>query len=465
MTESQPSIQPTNDQAVQNVPGPAKENTKRELSEQEKKAKREKMKRYVRVGDEYFEKITKPDKYGQPFTELDRRKRSTIVDDNGREALRYVRKFKAFCLVPSHTQFRESISNCYNTYHPLTWSPAPGPIAHTMQMLEHIFGERVAVALDYLQLLYLKPTQNLPILCLLSEERNTGKSTFGQWLVDVFGQNAAKLGNADIASEFNTTYAEKLLIVVDETAIEKRVVSEAIKRMSTEKGRIYVNPKGQQQYAVEFIGKFIFISNDEEKFMYVGKGENRFFVIKVPVLTKDELDMESKLKAEIPAFLHFLAGRQLVHKRESRLYFHFDLYRTEQLDRVINANVSKTEALIRELVTDTFYMFPDAVELMYSLTDLFEELKDDARWLDKNTIRTILTRDMRYQPEKQQRYQYCSLKASQTSEIGPVSYERNGKPYLFKIQDFLPGVEFELRRAAEAFSDHFGPVERSKALF
>lgn len=40
--------------------------------------------------------------------------------------------------------------------------------------------------LDYLQLLYLYPIQKLPILLLVSEERNTGKSTFLNFLKAIF---------------------------------------------------------------------------------------------------------------------------------------------------------------------------------------------------------------------------------------------------------------------------------------
>lgn len=53
------------------------------------------------------------------------------------------------------------------------------------KFLLHIFqskntsGETMyEFGLDYIQLTYFNPTQRLPILCPVSRERNTGKSTF-----------------------------------------------------------------------------------------------------------------------------------------------------------------------------------------------------------------------------------------------------------------------------------------------
>jgi hypothetical protein len=44
---------------------------------------------------------------------------------------------------------------------------------------EDIKAEYYQLGYDYVQLLYHKPTMRLPILCLVSKENETGKSTFG----------------------------------------------------------------------------------------------------------------------------------------------------------------------------------------------------------------------------------------------------------------------------------------------
>ena len=79
--------------------------------------------------------------------------------------------------------------------------------------------------MDYMQLLYLQPTQKLPIVLLVSEERNTGKSTFLNFLKAVFENNVTFNTNEDFRSQFNSDWAGKLLIVVDEVLLNRRAVS------------------------------------------------------------------------------------------------------------------------------------------------------------------------------------------------------------------------------------------------
>ena len=87
--------------------------------------------------------------------------------------------------------------------------------------------------MDYLQLLYLHPIQKLPILLLVSEERNTGKSTFLNFLKALFQNNVTFNTNEDFRSQFNSDWAGKLLIVVDEVLLSRREDSERLKNLST----------------------------------------------------------------------------------------------------------------------------------------------------------------------------------------------------------------------------------------
>ncbi len=87
--------------------------------------------------------------------------------------------------------------------------------------------------MDYLQLLYLQPVQKLPILLLVSEERNTGKSTFLNFLKAVFQNNVTFNTNEDFRSQFNSDWTGKLLIVVDEVLLNRREDSERLKNLST----------------------------------------------------------------------------------------------------------------------------------------------------------------------------------------------------------------------------------------
>lgn len=92
--------------------------------------------------------------------------------------------------------------------------PTEGEFPHFESLVRHIFGEQYDLGIDYLQLLYLNPVQKLPILLLVSEERNTGKTTFLNFLKAIFQENATFNTNEDFRSQFNADWAGKLLIVV-----------------------------------------------------------------------------------------------------------------------------------------------------------------------------------------------------------------------------------------------------------
>jgi hypothetical protein len=389
---------------------------------------------FIRVGDEYYERIQKPDRTGKLVRSLEKRSKTTITDDYTRAAIRYIRKYKAFCLVPSHTQYQQEIEYCYNAYHQLTHRPQPGSCEQSLAILKHIFQDRYEFGLDYIQLLFTKPEQLLPILLLQSEKRGTGKSTFGQWLIEIFQANAAKLSNQDLESDFNSTYAERLLIVVDETALSKKVTSEAIKKMSTEQGKIWVNAKGRQQYETDWIGKFVFITNNENTSLYIGKGETRYFVRTIsPFEGVEEPDMLEKLREELPAFLHFLQHRPLHYQRAGRMYFDFPVYCTPELSKAIEANISSVEREIRQLIEDTFDMFAELDEVLFSPTDLYHELKDKCgKWLDETAIKNCLKQEFKLSPGKQERYKYYSVKLKREDiDTSMCGLSRNGKPYTF----------------------------------
>ena len=113
-----------------------------------------------------------------------------------------------------------------------------------------------------MQLLYLQPTQKLPIVLLVSEERNTGKSTFLNFLKAVFENNVTFNTNEDFRSQFNSDWAGKLLIVVDEVLLNRREDSERLKNLSTT-FTYKMEAKGKDRTEIAFFAKFVLCSNNE----------------------------------------------------------------------------------------------------------------------------------------------------------------------------------------------------------
>lgn len=218
-------------------------------------------------------------------------------------------------------------------------------------LVEHIFEEHFELGMDYLQLLYTNPVQKLPILLLVSEERNTGKTTFLNFLKAVFQKNVTFNTNEDFRSKFNADWTGKLLIGVDEVLLDKREDSERLKNLSTAK--LYkIEAKGKDRQEVEFIAKFVLCSNNESFPVIIDQGETRYWVRKIHHLDLDDPNFLQKLEDEIPAFLYYLSHRTLVSKKESRMWFDPALIQTAALDKIISASRNRTEIDIAEVLMD-----------------------------------------------------------------------------------------------------------------
>lgn len=308
---------------------------------------------YKRIGTDYYiyyEVLTaKKDK----VKVLKKWRKTTIKDDHGSKVFDEIEKFYDFVLVPDNTDnYKRNVNGSYNIYEPLKYKPKRGEFSTTENFLKHIFGDYLNVGLDYLTLLYTKPAEKLPALCLVSKEQKTGKSTFLHWLQDIYGENAVILGNEDFASNFNTSWASKLIIGIDESFIDKRIVKEKIKRLVTD-DTILAENKGVDKVRRDFIGKFALLSNNEDNFIQMEKEDNRFFVLKVPKVSKEDPNLIEKLRNEIPAFLDFLKNRKLYYERkESRLWFRPEVYLTDTFKQVVKSTKNIIEKTITEYLAD-----------------------------------------------------------------------------------------------------------------
>ena len=126
-----------------------------------------------------------------------------------------------FALFPIMFTYKQVHRTYLNQYEPINYVPCPGDFPHIRSFLNHIFEEQIELGLDYLQILYIRPAQMLPILLLVSNERNTGKTTFLRFMKMIFGKNATFNTNEDFRSQFNADWANRLLVLVDELLLNK----------------------------------------------------------------------------------------------------------------------------------------------------------------------------------------------------------------------------------------------------
>ena len=177
---------------------------------------------FIRVGTTLYKIVEQPRLSGGYVKKRIPWNNETLRQDYGKDYIGSVPKYDGFCTVPEHIGYRPVIGKFLNLYEPIDHQPQEGDFPSISSLVEHIFGEQYELGMDYLQLLYLQPVQKLPILLLVSEERNTGKSTFLNFLKALFQNNVTFNTNEDFRSQFNSDWAGKLLIVVDEVLLNRR---------------------------------------------------------------------------------------------------------------------------------------------------------------------------------------------------------------------------------------------------
>ncbi len=329
--------------------------------------------RFERIGTTYYKIVRQPNAAGQLIERSIPWTIEAIRQDYGKDFLANVPKYDGLCCVPSHLDYQPVVGNFKNKYSPLSHIPTEGEWQCIESLVRHIFGDQYDFGLDYLQILYTLPLQKLPILLLVSEERNTGKSTFLNFLKLLFEANVTFNTNENFRSQFNDDWNGKLVIVVDEVLLNKREDSERLKNLSTTRN-YKMESKGRDREEVSFFAKFVLCSNNEYLPVVIDPGETRYWVRKIPKLTTDDTTFLEKIRYEIPAFLHALTYRQLSTAEESRMWFAPGLIDTDALQKIIRANRNRVELELAELLLNIMAsMYVDTVYFCFNdILNLFD---------------------------------------------------------------------------------------------
>ncbi|SFD20826.1 hypothetical protein SAMN04489722_10668 [Algibacter lectus] len=337
--------------------------------------------KYLRIGTTYYKIVKMPLNSTDTIKMLVPWSKQEIGMDYDKEYLKNIPKYDGFCLIPSHNNYQSGINGFYNKYEKLEHNISNGIFPNTEKFLRHIFGEQYQIGLDYFSILWKNPTQVLPILCLVSNERNTGKTTFINWVKLIFQNNMTINNNEDFRSRFNSDWASKLIIAVDEVLLDRREDSERLKNLATAK-TYKSEAKGKDKIEGGFFGKFILCSNNEENFVYIDNSEIRYWVRKIiPFdLSKDDPNLLESLKKELPYFINHIKTRTISCPRKTRMWFTKEQIYTSALAVLMSGNKTFINKELEQIISDEFLQF-DAEELKYSIGDLVEKL-------NKNNIRT-----------------------------------------------------------------------------
>lgn len=375
---------------------------------------------FLRVRTTYYKKIKKPLLSGDFIECLCPWSLDAIKQDYGRkwlEVFEKMPKYDGFCNMPDHIRYQRSFKGFYNQYEPLTIVDKEGDYDLIIKIIEHVFQEQTDIAIDYLTILFQKPIERLPILCLVSKERGTGKTTFLNLLKEIFGSNMTYNNNEDFRSNFNDSWVNKLIIAVDEVLLDRKEDSEKIKNLATAKS-YKMESKGVDRSEVEFFGKFILCSNNEDDFIFVDPLETRYWVRKVhPLKDADPLMLE-KLKTQIPAFVWHLKSRKIASERKSRMWFSPDELSTESLKRIKRRFRNKSESELLEIISEILDNH-ELEEFHFTNKDAIELLRSNNIRLNRGEVKRLLDNwNLRIQDNA---YNYTTYKYDSTGIIYQVS--------------------------------------------
>ncbi len=408
---------------------------------------------YFRVGNDYYERFKRPNKLNDLEDVIAPRLKSIITDDYGKHFIKFTSKYKDFVNVPDHTNYQRVIHNCYNSYAPFNHTAEKGNYDKTIDFLMHIFEEQFELGLDYMQLLYQKPTQKLPILCLVSKENATGKSTFAKWLQRIFSQNVTIIGNAEISNDFNAHLASKLVIVIDESFIEKKTIIEKIKNLATADS-MPMNRKGKDIVEIDYFGKIILLSNNVDNFISATDEDIRYWVREIKKPKTEATNLLEEMHNEIPAFLDFLDKRKMHTEFESRAWFRPDLLKTEALKKVIEASKPGIVRQLEQNLKDLFFQF-NKEEIFLSATDIKNMFFSKANRYDIDyiiksienhfpNIDKYINKEGKHTTKRYKIPYWTETINEEGQEALKVSYKPAiGRPYIFRASQILQAFEYE----------------------
>lgn len=404
-----------------------------------------KIKEYKRIGPDYF-RLVKDGVYDEDGelvrteTTLMPWKVGEIQRDHGKDVTKHIERYDGFTNVASHVNYQQVVDNKWNLYNDISHEVTPGSWPNIRSLIKHIFQDQYEMALDYLQLLYTKPYQKLPVLCLVSKDEGTGKSTFMQLLQMIFQNNMALVSSEDIMGSWTSHWVSKLIVGSEETFFEKKEALEKIKNLSTAdsvmRAERFVNNK-----MIPCILKFVFCSNHEDDFIKLNANSTRFWVIKVKKIPADSknTEMKSKMQNEVTHFLHFLLNRELDSKKQDRMWFGLEQIITDAFQNVVMNSEPGHIKELRLKLQDYFLKWgTSTVELTAENIREYFGIRGENNWLNK-IIRQYLN-VTRKTNSKGEEYvaTYSFYTNDPVDKTKSIEVKDKGRPFVFHRADFVP---------------------------
>jgi hypothetical protein len=259
--------------------------------------------------------------------------------------------------------------------------------------------------------------------------------------------------NADFDSRFNSDWANKLVIAIDEVMLNSKQHTEKLKQLATAKS-IKSEAKGKDKNEKMYFGKLILNANDEEGFIRTDDQEMRFWIRKVKPLSQSDYVVKGKSKnkttdygnpnmleellKEIPAFTYFLSNREIVNPKVTRMWFTKEQLHTKALEVLIRGSRSKLYDEIHFIIVELFEMH-DVSELHYSAKDLVDILiYNGYRDVTSSKVSEILRKEFELTARNSSYSKYHHI--SGQDNTFSATENSKGRFFTFKRDDFTVDV-------------------------
>jgi len=379
---------------------------------------------------------------------------ATLREDVDKKDVKFIEKYDKFVNVPMHVNYKQTIDGAWNLYHPLSYKHKKGSWKTIERLLRHIFKKDYEMALDYLTSLYVNPLQSLPIIALVSKENKTGKSAFVKLLEALLENNMATINSEDFLSSFNSDWAPKTMVAIEEAFWKDKRPYNKIKILNST-SKIGYHAKGKDKTPIDNALHFIFCSNNEDDFIKIDATETRLWVIKVGKITDYIINLESQIAKEIGAFAEFLSNREIEYTKThtaDRFLFHSEDYATPALEKLKIESENDIAKQIRYAVTEYFHIYKRRRTLELSPTDLIEYF--NIKGATKHQINRIIELCFPNAQKMDSSKHHSFLDPKECVEI-----RKNGRYTIFYVEDFVPEGVPELEELKELEDETTTPTQ------
>ena len=287
---------------------------------------------------------------------------------------------------PQHLDFQSVIDGKWNMYHRVKWAPKPGEWPTISKLINHIYGDNGTerdqreVIYDYHTLMIRQPKQKLFGRVLYSHVQGTSKSAMAYLEQLMFEANYSNVRDSELESDFNSGWAEALLIHMDEPAFKSpKTMARNIRDMVTMK-QVKIRRMREEHVQVPFHGKILITSNDSD-FMPFEQSDRRYWIREVPRFPDEDMDpqFETKMEAELPHYLDFLLTREM-QCSVSRGVFWLpqSVIQTNGFKKLVGDNVVSEHEQLQDYFENLFYRTKsDAVA--FTIKDLISTIQWDTK--------------------------------------------------------------------------------------